>query len=107
MTSALSGEELWNLCKLGYVPKQLVMATSVYSLGVTAGIGAMFKAMSKGEIPEVTRLVYEARENCLELLRTEAKSLGATQVIGNRLNILELRPGLIEIFAIGTAKTKE
>jgi uncharacterized protein YbjQ (UPF0145 family) len=103
MTSELSGEELWNLAKLGYVPLQLVMATSVYSLGLTGGIGAMFKAMSKGEIPEVTHLVYGARENCLDLLRKEAKALGAAQVIGNRLNIIELQPGLLEIFAVGTA----
>lgn len=105
VTSELSGEELWNLAKIGYAPLQLVMATSVYSLGLTGGIGAMFKAMSKGELPEVTRLVYEARENCLALLRAEAKSLGAAQVIGNRLNIIELQPGLLEIFAVGTAVT--
>jgi uncharacterized protein YbjQ (UPF0145 family) len=105
VTSELSGEELWNLAKLGYAPLQLVMATSIYSLGITGGIGAMFKAMSKGEIPEVTHLVYEARENCLDHLRKEAKALGAAQVIGNRLTILELQPGLLEIFAVGTAVT--
>jgi len=105
VTSELSGEELWNLAKLGYAPKQLVMATSVYSLGVAAGIGAMFKAMRKGEIPEVTQLVYSARENCLDLIRKEAKALGAAQVIGNKLTIVELQPGLLEIFAVGTAIT--
>jgi uncharacterized protein YbjQ (UPF0145 family) len=103
VTSELSGEELWNLAKLGLAPRQLVMATSVYSLGVTAGIGTMFKAMSKGELPEVTQLVYSARENCIDLLRREATSLGATQVVGNRLSIVELQPGLIEIFCVGTA----
>jgi uncharacterized protein YbjQ (UPF0145 family) len=103
VTSTLSGEEVWNLAKLGYAPRQLVMATSVYSLGVVGGIGAMFKAMTKGEIPEVTHLVYEARENCLELLRAEAQSLGAAMVIGNRLKMVELQPGLIELFALGTA----
>ncbi|MBI3722477.1 heavy metal-binding domain-containing protein [bacterium] len=103
VTSELSGEELWNLAKLGYAPKQLVMATSIYSLGLTAGIGAMFKAMRKGEIPEVTQLVYSARENCLDLIRKEAKSIGAVQVIGNKLTIIEMAPGLLEIFAVGTA----
>jgi uncharacterized protein YbjQ (UPF0145 family) len=103
VTSELSGEELWNLAKLGYVPVQLVTATSVYSLGVAQGIGAMFKAMSRGELPEVTQLIYKARGNCLELLRREAHALGAQNVVGNKLIIKELSPGLIEIIAVGTA----
>lgn len=103
VTSELTGSELWNLAKIGYAPLQLVMATSVYSLGVAAGIGSMFKAMSKGELPELTQLVYAARENCIDLLRQEAKALGAAQVIGNRLAIFEVQPGIIEIFCVGTA----
>ncbi len=103
VTSELEGDEIWNLATLGWVPVRLVMATSVYALGVAAGIGAMFKAMSRGELPEVTRLVYDARENCLGLLREEAKRCGAEQVVGNRLTIRELSPGLIEVVAIGTA----
>ena len=79
------------------------MATSVYSLGVAAGIGAMFQSISAGELPEVTKLVYEARENCLELVRREAQSIGAERVIGNRLQIREIGSGLVEIVAIGTA----
>lgn len=103
VTSELTGNELWNLGKIGYAPLQLVMATSVYSLGVAAGIGSMFKAMSKGELPEVTQLVYAARENCIDLLRQEAKALGAAQVVGNRLAIFEVQPGIIEVFCVGTA----
>jgi len=102
-TSELTGEELWNLAVLGYVPHQLVMATSVYSLGVASGIGARFRSLARGEIPEVTKLIYEARENCLELVRREAQQLGAEHVIGNRLQIRELSPGLIEVVALGTA----
>ncbi|HZU46183.1 MAG TPA: hypothetical protein VFA16_02830, partial [Mycobacterium sp.] len=37
------------------------------------------------------------------LLRTEATRIGAERVIGNKLRIVELAPGLIEIMAIGTA----
>ena len=103
VTSELTGEELWNLAKLGFAPQRLVMATSVYSLGVAAGIGTMFKSMSKGELPEVTHLVYKARENCLDLIRREAQAIGAARVIGNKLIIRELMPGLIEVIAVGTA----
>jgi len=103
VTSELSGEELWNLAKIGLVPHQLVMATSVYSLGVAAGIGAMFKGIQRGELPEVTKLIYQARENCLELIRKEAVALGAERVIGNRLQIREMGSGMVEVIAIGTS----
>jgi uncharacterized protein YbjQ (UPF0145 family) len=102
-TSELSGEELWNLATMGYAPHELVMATSVYSLGLVGGLGAMFRGLVRGEIPEVTQLIYRARANALELVKREAERLGAERVIGNRLQIRELSPGLIEIVAVGTA----
>jgi uncharacterized protein YbjQ (UPF0145 family) len=103
VTSELTGEELWNLAAMGYVPHQLVMATSVYSLGVSASIGALFKSIQRGELPEVTQLIYQARENALELIRKEAIALGADRVIGNRLQIREIGSGLVEVVALGTA----
>jgi uncharacterized protein YbjQ (UPF0145 family) len=103
VTSELTGAEIFSLAQLGLAPVQLVMATSVYSLGVVGGIGASFAALAKGELTELTQLVYGARENCLSLLRAEAESVGAEQVIGNRLQIRELSPGLIEVVALGTA----
>ena len=103
VTSELTGEEFWNLASIGYAPVSLVMGTSVYALGVAGKIGTTLRAMSRGELPELTSLVYDARENCLELVRREAMALGAERVVGNRLSIIELSPGLIEVFAIGTA----
>lgn len=106
-TSELSGEELWNLAVMGYAPVQLCMATSVYSLGVVGGIGTLFQGLSRGELPELTSLIYSARENCVDLLRAEAERADAERVIGNRLLIRELGPGLIEIMAIGTAVRRQ
>jgi uncharacterized protein YbjQ (UPF0145 family) len=103
VTSELTGEETWNLAALGYAPLQLLMCTSVCSLGLAAGIGTWLKSVSKGELPQVTALIYQARENCLEVLRKEATRIGADRVIGNKLRIIELGPGLIEVMAIGTA----
>lgn len=102
-TSELSGAEIFSLAQLGYAPQQLVMATSVYSLGLAGSIGASFAALAKGELRELTELIYGARENCMSLLRREAQQLGAERVIGNRLQIRELSPGLIEVVAVGTA----
>lgn len=106
VTSELSGEELWNLASLGLAPRKLVMATSVYSLGVAAGLGTLFQSLSRGELPELTKLVYEARENALDLVRREATALGAERVIGNRLQIREIGSGLVEVVAIGTAVSR-
>jgi uncharacterized protein YbjQ (UPF0145 family) len=103
VTSELTGAELFSLAQMGYAPVQLVMATSVYSLGLVGGIGASFAALAKGELGELTQLIYGARENCLRLLKDEAQSVGAERVIGNRLQIRELSPGLIEVVAVGTA----
>ena len=103
VTSELTGTELWNMAKLGWAPIEMVMATSVYSIGIAGGLGTFFSGMKRGELAELTKMVYEARENCLELVRREAIRLGAEQVIGNRLHIRELSPGLIEIIAVGTA----
>jgi len=103
VTSELTGEELWNLARIGWVPMQIVMATSVYSLGVAAGIGALFRSVKRGELPEVTRLIYEARENCLDLVRRDAEAMGADRVMSTRLQIREIGQGLVEIVAIGTA----
>jgi uncharacterized protein YbjQ (UPF0145 family) len=107
VTSELTGAELFSLAQMGYAPVQLVMATSVYSLGLVGGIGASFAALAKGELRELTELIYGARENCLALLKEEARSLGAERVIGNRLQIRELSPGLIEVVAVGTAVRRQ
>jgi uncharacterized protein YbjQ (UPF0145 family) len=103
VTSELTGEELWNLASLGYAPVRLVMATSVYSLGLSRSIGAIFRGMSRGELPELTHLIYRARENCLDLIRKEAQHYGAERVIGNKLIIIDLGGGVIDMIGFGTA----
>ncbi len=106
VTSELTGEELWNLTKMGYAPLRLMLGTSVYSLGLTGGIGAFFKGLSRGEVSSVTQLIYKARENCLAHIETEAKEIGADAVIGTKIFIYEMGGGFVEVLAIGTAVKK-
>ncbi|MGC8642342.1 MAG: heavy metal-binding domain-containing protein [Isosphaeraceae bacterium] len=105
-TSELTGEELWNLTQMGYAPLRLVLGTSVYALGLAGGIAAFLRSFGRGEIDEVTRLVYDARENCLDHIRLEAEDLRADGVIGIKVFIYELGGGLVEVMAIGTAIRK-
>ncbi len=102
ITSDLTCEEMWNMANLGYTPLKLVMGTAVYSLGVIGGLKAMFKSFVRGEISDLTSLVYDAREHAIGLIRDEADAIGADDVVGIKTHIHELG-GLIEFMAIGTA----
>jgi uncharacterized protein YbjQ (UPF0145 family) len=103
ITSDLTSEEMWNVTKLGYAPMQLVLGTSVYSLGVVGGLKAALRGVAKGEINTLTKLVYGAREESLKKVQDQASSVGADMVIGIKTYIYQLGGDLIEFLAIGTA----
>ena len=102
VTSDLTCEEMWNMASMGFLPIKLVLGTAVYSLGVVGGVSAFLKSFSRGEVNELTSLVYDAREHAIGLIRDEAASIGADDVIGIKTHVNELG-GLLEFMAIGTA----
>jgi uncharacterized protein YbjQ (UPF0145 family) len=106
ITSDLTNEEMWNIIHLGYIPIQLVIGVSVYSLGLVGGITSVIKSFVRGEINELTTLIYEARENALEHIRRDAANCGADDVMGVKTYVYELGSGMIEFMAIGTAVKK-
>ena len=106
LTSGMSNIELWSMASLGYMPLRLLLGTSVYSLGVVGGISAAIKSFARGELNELTRLIYEARENALTIINDEAKAIGADDIIGVKTYVYQLGNGLIEFLAIGTAVKK-
>jgi len=106
ITSDLTAEETWNITKLGYVPQKLVLGTSVYSLGLVGGFMASLKNLVKGEISELTNLIYGAREESLKKVQAQATEIGADDVLGIKTYIYDLGNGLIEFLAIGTAVKK-
>jgi uncharacterized protein YbjQ (UPF0145 family) len=103
ITSDLTAEEMWNVMRLGYAPMQLVLGTSVYSLGVIGGVKAALRGIAKGEINSLTQLVYGAREQSLKKVQDQAQAIGADMVIGIKTYIYQLGSELIEFLAIGTA----
>lgn len=106
ITSDLTNLEMWNLAKMGYAPMKLLLGTSVYSLGFIGNITSALKSFVRGEITELTSMIYDARENALQLINDEAKSIGADDVVGVRTYVNQLGNGLIEFLAIGTAVKK-
>jgi uncharacterized protein YbjQ (UPF0145 family) len=105
VTSDLTCQEMWNMTSLGYVPLKLVLGTAVYSLGIVGGLKSMLKSIARGEISDLTSMIYEAREHAIGLIRDEAAALGADEVVGIKTQIHEIG-GLIEFMAIGTAMKK-
>ena len=106
VTSDLTNEEMWNIIKMGYMPLKLVLGVSVYSLGVVGGIMSVFKGLVRGEIAELTSLIYEAREKAIDKIKAEAAALGADDVMGVQTTVYQLGGGMIEFMAIGTAVKK-
>lgn len=103
VTSDMTCEEMWNMAASGFVPMKLVIGTSVYSLGIAGGISAWMKNFVRGEISELTTLIYEARERSLARMAAEAQGLDADDIVGIKTYVYQLGSGLIEFLAIGTA----
>lgn len=106
VTSDMTNIEMWNMTKLGYAPIRLLLGTSIYALGLVGNLTALFKTFVKGEINELSRMLYDARENALGIIEDEAKALGADDVIGVRTYVYQIGNGLVEFLAIGTAVKK-
>jgi uncharacterized protein YbjQ (UPF0145 family) len=105
-TSDLTCEETWNMVHLGYLPLELVLGVSVYSIGFIGGVSSFLKSFARGEISELTHLVYEARESALNRLMEHADQAGADDVVGIKTYVYSLGSGIIEFLAIGTAVKK-
>jgi uncharacterized protein YbjQ (UPF0145 family) len=101
-TSDLSTSDFWLLLDRGYMPVGLVVGNSVYSMGIVGGVGSAMQGMAKGEVPQITELMYNARELALGRMKDEAEKLGADGVVEVKLNIIPLGSWM-EITAIGTA----
>jgi uncharacterized protein YbjQ (UPF0145 family) len=106
VTSDMTGEELWGMTQLGYMPIKVLISTSVYSLGAIGGIKAAFQSLVRGELGDLTTLIYDAREQVFDRLKSEAAAMGAEEVVGIKTYIVELGSSLVEIFAVGTAIRK-
>jgi uncharacterized protein YbjQ (UPF0145 family) len=106
ITSDLTNEEMWNVVHSGYCPVKLVLGVSVFSVGFAGGIKAMFKSFVRGEIKELTYLIYQARIKALNMISQDAAGCDADDVVGIKTYVYDLGGGIIELLAIGTAIKK-
>ncbi|HLK59085.1 MAG TPA: heavy metal-binding domain-containing protein [Chthonomonadaceae bacterium] len=105
-TSDLSVNELAVIHQAGYEPLGQVMGSSIYHVGWqwTPNYNYGWSG-SSGELQVLTQAYYEARHLAIGRLLQEATLLGATGIVGVRLERKEYEWGssLLEFAAIGTA----
>ncbi len=106
ITSDLTNEEMWNVIHSGYCPIKLVLGVSVFSVGFAGGVKAMLKSFVRGEIKELTYLIYQARVRALSMVAEDATACGGEDVVGVKTYVYDLGGGVIELLAIGTAIKK-
>ena len=107
-TSDLSGQDFWTLMQTGHIPQGLVMGTCVYHIA-HRGLGATLGSAGQNvELPNFTQALYEARELAMTRMQDEATELGASGIVGVRLEEKSHQWGshTIEFLSLGTAVVK-
>jgi uncharacterized protein YbjQ (UPF0145 family) len=64
---------------------------------------ASIRSIVGGEIPEYTKLMYEARQTATERMIAEAHRLGADGIVAVRYSTCSVMSGSSEVMAYGTA----
>lgn len=81
----------------------LVTGTAIRSAGILKNIVAYIKSLLGGELHEFTAALAQTREQALDRMKEQARSLGANAVISMRFTSSELASSSAEILAYGTA----
>jgi uncharacterized protein YbjQ (UPF0145 family) len=85
----------------------LVTGNTVRARHMGKDILAVLKNMVGGEIEEYTKLLAESREQSLDRMVANAKTLGANAVVDVRFGTSYVMGAAAEILAYGTAVTVE
>jgi len=81
----------------------LVQGSSVRARHIGQDITAFLKNLTGGEIRQYTKLLAEAREQCLDRMREEATALGANAITAVRFSSTDISEGASELLVYGTA----
>eukprot|EP00933_Yihiella_yeosuensis_P022333 TRINITY_DN17579_c0_g1_i3.p1 TRINITY_DN17579_c0_g1~~TRINITY_DN17579_c0_g1_i3.p1 ORF type:complete len:388 (-),score=50.52 TRINITY_DN17579_c0_g1_i3:427-1590(-) len=103
LTSGLNEQELWSLASHGFFPKSVVMAVSIYNLGVVGDVKNFFQSMSGGECTNYGDIISQARHSVMTKIVDEAKEAGADQVLSLRTEFDQLNDSCVEFFAFATS----
>lgn len=81
----------------------LVYGITVRSRGLGGNIMAGLRTIGGGEIHEYTEMAHQARQQALDRLADQAKSMGANAVVSVMFDSTEIGNTMDEIIAFGTA----
>ncbi|MHB1498555.1 MAG: heavy metal-binding domain-containing protein, partial [Acidimicrobiales bacterium] len=92
------------LVQTGYMPQALVMGTCVYHIA-HRGLGQTLGQVGQNrELENFTQAMYDARELAMKRMQDEANNVGASGVVGMRLEEKSHQWGehTIEFLSLGT-----
>ncbi len=81
----------------------LVKGNTIRARHIGKDIMAGFRSIVGGEIDEYTKVFAEAREQAIDRMIADAKSIGADGVVCMRLTTSTVMQGAAELLAYGTA----
>jgi uncharacterized protein YbjQ (UPF0145 family) len=81
----------------------LVKGSTIRARHIGKDLTAAFKNITGGEIREYTKLMAEAREQCLDRMREEAVRMGANAIVGVRFMTSSVMQSAAELLVYGTA----
>lgn len=85
----------------------IVKGNTVRACHVGEDLMAFMKNLVGGELSEYTEVIAQAREQAIDRMLEEAKTLGANAVVGLRFSTFYVTQGAAEIMAYGTAVVVE
>lgn len=85
----------------------LVRGNTIRARHIGRDIMAALKSLVGGEIEEYTKMIAEAREQALDRMVEDARSLGADAIVMVRFSTAEAMSGAAEILVYGTAVQTE
>lgn len=85
----------------------LVRGNTIRARHVGKDIMAAFRNLVGGEVSEYTKMMAESREQAIDRMVAEAKSLGADGIVNVRFTTSMVMQGAAELLATGTAVVVE
>lgn len=80
-----------------------VMGLTVRSRDIGASFTASLRSIAGGELPEMTRLLYESRQEVMRRMIAEAEAKGANAIVAMRFDTSDLGTNWTEVCAYGSA----
>ena len=81
----------------------IVKGNTVRAMHFGKDLVAFFKNLVGGEVGEYTQVIAQSRDQAVDRLVDDARSLGANAVVGIRFSTSYVSQGTAEILAYGTA----